>query len=109
MERLERALEALAERAEVLPDGVLADRLERDLAGEPEAVVVSLHERWASSPQPPRRWRGPAIAAAAFLLVMGAGLGDRSHGHDITGDGGHRHGAGRPRSGPGDDQSPQRR
>jgi len=75
MERLERTLEALAERAEVLSDGVLADRLERYLAGEPEAMVIPLHDRWASSPQPPRRWRGPAIAAAAFLLVMGVGLG----------------------------------
>lgn len=74
MRRLERALESLAERADVIPPEVLADRLDRSLAGEAEGVVVPLPGR-SAAPAPPRRWKGPAIAAAAFLLVLGAGLG----------------------------------
>jgi hypothetical protein len=75
MERLERALEALAERAAVLPTDVVVGRLEHGLAGEADAVVVPLPSRPGTAPAPPRRWRGPAIAVAAFLLVLGVGLG----------------------------------
>jgi hypothetical protein len=75
MERLERALERLAERADVLPAETVVARLERGLAGTGDAVVVALPEGRAPAERRTRRWPGPVIAAAAFLVVLGVGVG----------------------------------
>jgi len=75
MRRLERALEHLAERADVLPAETVIERLERGLAGDRDAVVVPLPGSPGPAVRRARRWPGPAIAAAAFLAVLGVGVG----------------------------------
>ena len=66
MERLEQALEHLAERADRLPTETLIDRVERELDGA--GVIVHLPGR--PEPVPARRWRGPAAAVVAFAVVL---------------------------------------
>lgn len=82
MRRLDQALVELAERGDPIGPDLMADRIDRHLAGETDAVVVALdprrttmqtRERTTDTRQTGRR-RGFAIAIAAFaaVLVVGA-------------------------------------
>ncbi len=84
MRRLDRDLSRVAERGYPLGADLLIDRLERNLAGEPDPIVVdrqrsgimqTTNERTTRQPGPPTPRRGFAMALASFLAVVVVGGG----------------------------------
>lgn len=79
MQQLDRTLIELAERGEAIGADLMLERLQRRLAGEPDALVIALdsrrtevqtQQRQAPGESGHRRRRGPLFAAAVFTAVI---------------------------------------